>query len=315
MKSHKIIKVVALFVCLTMSGCGAMEDASIVSTPGPIITDTLIPLSETLEVRGTLDVSPTMMLSSTSPSPTRTSIPTASPTGTLIPTLPPAEEERLALELLRDNGGCRLPCFFGFVPGETSVERILSILRGPSVIITRGDLLLETFLIIGRHDVQPGIVRWIQVDMTASYERWNPATYVYDSPLYAQYFEYYTLPYLLSNYEMPDEVYVSFEYDPDGRSNHYFVFVDYSTSGWNAMFTMPLERQGDTVIGCPSQAFVTLKLWSPGDTEMLEEYGFTESGLKTIEEATSLTLEEFYQQFKDPANAQCMETPLGLYNK
>jgi len=80
----------------------------------------------------------------------------------------------------------------------------------------------------------------------------------------------------------------------------YLLFLDYTESGWVAMFTMPLlwKDEAKTVtVGCPTQAFTKLQLWSPGDTEMAKEYGFADGPGNSIaiEEAASLTLEEFYQ--------------------
>src|SRR5262245_28586986 len=50
------------------------------------------------------------------PTPTQTPLPTWTPR----PTLPPAQAEALALDLLTHNADCRLPCWWGFTPGQTS---------------------------------------------------------------------------------------------------------------------------------------------------------------------------------------------------
>ena len=76
---------------------------------------------------------------------------------------------------------------------------------------------------------------------------------------------------------------------------------------------MPLSKDENYYIGCPAQAMIGLALWSPGDTEMaaasirsLEDY-YT----FPIEEAMSLSLEEFYEQFQDPT--QCLQTPIDIW--
>lgn len=256
------------------------------------------------------------------------------PTLTLVPALPVAEAEAKVLELLRDNGDCRLPCFWGFTPDHTSVQMIWSFLYafrdfslngvlftetggGAGITISRDDLLLQTQLVVeGGHDAQPDIVRWIRVDMTA-YNRKAAEGYpekVFDNPLYAQYLQYYTLPYLLSTYGPPSEAYINF--DNDERVNEYYLFLDYTEAGWVAMLTMPMTRSGKLVGGCPAKAFTTLWLWSPEDSETGKQFGFAGgTALKSIEEATSLTLEEFYQQFKDASNTKCLETPDDIYRR
>ena len=173
-------------------------------------------------------------------------------------------------------------------------------------------MLLETALVYYDAD-QPGIVRWIEVYMTAYNPSRNKLQYVFDTPYYPQYFQYYTLPYLLSTYGRPENVYVLFEND---RVYEYYLFLDYTASGWVAMLTMPLVQEDGFVGGCPAQAQTRLWLWSPGDAEIAKEYGFADgTNLKSIEEAASLTLEDFYQQFKNPENTQCLQTSLDIYNK
>ena len=49
-----------------------------------------------------------------------TSTPTRTVTWTPRSTLPPDESKALVLELLKTNGGCRLPCWWGITPGKTS---------------------------------------------------------------------------------------------------------------------------------------------------------------------------------------------------
>jgi hypothetical protein len=95
--------------------------------------------------------------------------------------------------------------------------------------------------------------------------------------------------------------------------NRLHLFLDYAESGWNIDYIMPLSKDGKYYIGCPAQAMVGLALWTPGDTEIaatsvrsLEDY-YT----FPIEEATTISLDEFYEQFQDPA--QCLKTPINIW--
>lgn len=171
-------------------------------------------------------------------------------------------------------------------------------------------------VIDGSRDDQSGIVRRLQTSMTVYRKLENENMEVFDNSFYAQYFQYYTLPYLLSNYGPPANAYIFLDVgiaDMGLGIDLYLLFLDYTESGWAAVLTMPLLWQDEAktiAVGCPTQAFTDLQLWSPGDTEIAKEYGFGNGpgNSYTIEEATSMTLEEFYQQFKDPMNISCLET-------
>jgi hypothetical protein len=279
----------------------------------------------------TLEESATPFRSSTSRAatalPTLQHTSTIPPTMTLMPTLPAVEAEAKVLELLRDNGGCRLPCFWGFTPGQTSMQTFdsfwltLLAVGGSTITLLRDDLWLQITVVGGSRDDQSDILDAMGTTMIVYRKLENENVKVFDNPFYAQYFQYYTLPYLLSNYGPPTNAYVFLDVgiaDMGLGIDLYLLFLDYTESGWVAMLTMPLLWQDESrnvAMGCPTQAFTHLQLWSPGDTEMAKEYGFADGAgnSKSVEEATSQTLEEFYQQFKNPMNALCLETPLDAF--
>jgi len=257
---------------------------------------------------------------------------------TFLPALSSAEAEAKIHDMLRNNGGCRLPCFLGITPGQDidMIGSVFSPLRelvgfgygdmGGSMEVTflQGDVELGAWFSAKISEKQPGIIKYLETMISAtrkivyadgSYEYRN----VYDDPRYAEYFQYYTLPYLLSNYGQPSQVYTTIEYGNAAMGlglDYYYMFLDYSDRGWVARLDMPLTLANDMFIGCPYQAQTKLTLWLPGDTEMEKEYGFSRGVpiyVFTLEESTSFTLDEFYQQFKDPNNTKCLETPSGIY--
>lgn len=258
------------------------------------------------------------------------------PPMTSIPALPSAQAEMKMLELLHDNGGCRLPCFLGFTPGVFDNEVFVSLRHqfdkisyGPEIRIQRNDLFLSLSLIstplsfsltptLDNSNIQPDPIRWMEIDMTAYRELTTKNEKVYKNPYYARYFQYYTLPYLLSNYGPPDQVYIFLDLgiaDMGLGIDLYLLHLDYTKEGWVALLEMPLYRKNGMLIGCPTEAFTSLRLWSPQDNKAATIWGFANGHtpeLLTIEKATSLTLAEFYQQYKDPANTKCLETPANI---
>jgi len=308
MQLDRKIKIIGLLICFLTSGFGALKTPPTVIMTVPAATATLI---------------------SSSPTPGSTSTPTVEPTMTLVPALPAKEAEIKLTEMLSNNGNCRLPCFWGFTPGKTKIGTVLSsgqlyhALFNPTggwaeLDIIRGNLTLVTSIVIGEniHASSNDILRLLTVRFLVYRGQNDGTSFVYDNPSYAQYFQYYTLPYVLSTYGKPENVYIHYEYEGDVRE--YYVILDYTKSGWVASFTMQLYQGSnaseDVWEGCPSEAFTTLVLWSPGDTDMAQKYGYAygPGRLISIEKANSLTLDEFYQLYKDPAYTKCLQTPKGI---
>ena len=108
-----------VIVLLVLLLCVACNSKPVLSTASPLspLASPIITSSATI----TLAPSPTP-----TPLPTATSTPVSKPTlthaprPTLGPTLTNDEEQTLVLNLLQENGGCELPCWWGFTPGETA---------------------------------------------------------------------------------------------------------------------------------------------------------------------------------------------------
>jgi hypothetical protein len=240
-----------------------------------------------------------------------------------MPTLATTEAEIKALELLSDDVNCRLPCFFGIAPGQTDEIQITSILHqfdaissGTEIKFLRDELIMSLDIIYqtGYSDTRPEIVKWLEAKMLVYREQETSIQMIYQNPYYKEYFKNYTLSYLLANYGPPDQAYVFLDTgiaDMGLGIDLYLLHLDYSKYGWVAHFEMPLRDEGSTYLGCPSEAFTSLRLWSPDNPA--KDYELDPKVLFTIEEATGLTLEEFFQKFKDPTITNCLETPADIH--
>jgi hypothetical protein len=82
---------------------------------------------------------PTFLASETFTPQANTSTPTLEiqPTPTALPTLSPENARQEVLRLLQDDTECKFPCFWGLMPGETSISDTMNILN---VFTTLGDL-------------------------------------------------------------------------------------------------------------------------------------------------------------------------------
>ncbi len=241
-------------------------------------------------------------------------------------------------ELLATNGKCRLPCFWGLTPGDTSGENAQTFMmpftssaRRYTLNSERGSMFwvqetenLEVNITIGYDLDTTGIIERIYFHAEAHdiSQGQDQSRRTYDNPTFNQEFQAYMLPQILSNYGPPEEVFIltSSEVPVPNPWWPFYVFLLYPTQGIFIDYEVGLDTVGDHVIGCPTHAHMTLWLLAPGNEDYPEVLGgnwdpFFENPAyyKTIEEAASMTVEEFYETFKNPENTTCLETPADLW--
>jgi hypothetical protein len=264
----------------------------------------------------TTKIKPSLTDTAQKPTPSRT------PIITIASTLSAADAEKALIALSRDNGGCFLPCFWGFTPGIDKMEAYSSFLKkldeiSPSIelVFPRGDLLVSVYATAqGGYKGNPETIKWFDIDFRVYQKKETKENMIYGNPYYSEYFQSYTLPYLLSTYGPPENAYIVLDTgiaDMGLGEDLYILHLDYPKQGWVAHLQMPLGQKNNKFIGCPSDAFTSLRLWSPSDPA--RDYELNPADLFTIEEATGMTIGEFYQQFKDPSNTACLETPSDIH--
>ena len=130
MQQLKCISRIGLFmfcVVIFLAGCSATAltpKSDSITVHVPSITPNALggQQTQTAQVATPLTISPSDPIASSSVTPTVTPAISSpeTPTITIPPTLPPEEAKAFVLALTESNGGCLLPCFWGFVPGETA---------------------------------------------------------------------------------------------------------------------------------------------------------------------------------------------------
>lgn len=293
-----------------------------------------------------------------SPSRTKTKPPTltASPTGTpttaftltTAPTLTAEDARKRLLDVLANNGDCRLPCLWGIVPGKSTYQEAQNILLPLSSIappetiyfeptplrgvlggtITPlyldGDLRLNAR--IGYLYSNDGIVS--NLDFRVREERivsdTNGNLYgepIFDFSPFTKRVEYYSLSHVLSEQGIPASAFIegaglSFSHPIiPGKLDIVLLYPD---QGIWIDYTLVGNYAGDAIRGCPTNAHIQMKLYPPGDPDSFftfldqTDWGKIKNGYKPLEEATSMSLEQFYETFRNSSD-QCIETPTNLW--
>ncbi|KAF0107837.1 MAG: hypothetical protein FD146_1468 [Anaerolineaceae bacterium] len=273
------------------------------------------------------------------PSPTLT--PVFSPTPTIIPTLPANEADAWLLDLLANNGHCRLPCLWGITPGESTSQNVLTTLVpltdistfavfGPTTYGSVTSFATVSFSHIeGEHALSVGIsilgdndtVSYIGFDVMAGKATSNGIDQVFDWSYFGDRVSYYLLPNILTEYGAPSSVLIfsMAKIPPDWLPLGYFkVILLYPEQGIFIRYdTADVRSVGENVQGCLSNAHVDIvlavgasqkKYINPLPSEWQDDTPY----YLPLEEATSMSVDEFYHTFSQ-ATVECLETPANLW--
>jgi hypothetical protein len=331
MKTQKVSRWFSLLLFITaIAGCSQLTEN--IATSSPVAS--VLPNSSP---------SPTETLT-----PTLTLVPTGTKTQSLtpiaVPSLPVEDARKRLLDLLATNGDCRLPCFWGITPGKSDYQTARNILMplssvaetahfassnpvdDVSPLYIEGDLHLNTrvaYLYDNNGIVSHLTFRVFEEKVnTDSNGNWTSKTPIYDSPTFKKRVEYYSLSHLLAEQGIPASVMISTE----SPSQTYSGVIDvdivllYPDQGIWAKYTTSIDESkvGSSIRSCPANAHIELNLYPQGNpasfTSLLEEteWGATKNGYKPLEEATSMSVEEFYKIFRNPTD-KCIETPTNLW--
>jgi len=321
----RIYQIIILVLLFLLGGCVS-----------PLVTPTM-PISTITRVPST----PTILY--------RTSTPTLSVNASQ-PTLSADEAKSLVFDLLKNNGSCELPCLWGLTSGKTDSQALNKFmsqfgkLATPDIYVKVSDYgKVGGFFLDYRKDnvhintdfsyyenEERNRINLLSLHGYTMQERGKDLDWLSMdiSPLYGnasfnQTFAYYLLPQILSNYGPPSQVWLKPYLDDPQRSDitwwPFILVLFYPQQGIYVEYVMPRNSTGEYFEGCPTHSEVYLAVWNPQDDIPLSQiaekggFGFDAEYSKSVEKATSMTLDQFYQTFKNPGNTACLETPQGIW--
>ncbi|MCB9431191.1 MAG: hypothetical protein H6668_04320 [Ardenticatenaceae bacterium] len=271
---------------------------------------------------------PTRLVPSVTPSPIPTVTlelatiePTATITSDAIATPPGIQSSEKVLWLLETNNGCQLPCWWGITPGQTKWEvakKFFIPFAQPIESTSSSDITTYSPLIYlpssifkalntsPSYTVREGIIEGILTRVAIG-----------DIP--DGYLTQYTLPAFLTTYGQPTEVWIA-TYPAAFEENElpFAVVLFYPKQGIMALYDDNGIMENGLVTGCPqTNPVAILKLTRPNLNLTFEQArglssAFNEKYLR-LEEVTDMDVSTFYQQFKDPNNTLCLETPASWW--
>ncbi len=244
--------------------------------------------------------------------------------------------QAFVLEMLRSNGGCELPCWWGIVPGETSWEEVQAFFTVQGISVSENGYLGLSYLDpeetnrITMLDVelqrQGDLVQGIRVTHHYYYKSFQD-----DFTLTLQRYE---LAQVLSRYGVPSQVYLSLAVGSPcigpGVVPTYDMWVVYDDLGIAVLYSGMLIRDLENWLLCPvfgqtSDVFgptrsIEIRLQSPAlDRPIVSmEPGDGEFVITgTLMELAGMGVQEFYESFSSPTPQTCalVSNPAPSYSR
>jgi hypothetical protein len=238
--------------------------------------------------------------------PTKTALPISSQEllETPLPTLSVAESTKFVEELLLNNGGCKLPCFWGIVPGITEWNNAKAFLK------TFAEIREGRYYSIKVQDPEYPRVNLIefkvQEDIIVEVVAGPPIT------------RNFTVDKILIEYGVPEEVYLLTYRNAPAFPIPAFLILNYQNQGILVQYEFASEKINDTEFSICSQP-IGPSMWLRSPKKMLTELEINQSvlgsepsyTLRKIDEVSNVSTEEFYEKFK--GSSACFITPINIW--
>ncbi len=330
--SHCYFSFLLFVLCASLTGCKSSPIPSIMPTSAvvyPTVTSipTIVPSRTSTLVPPTGTLIPTLSPTSSPIPPTRTRQPTVTPSATPAPTLPPLEEQALVLRLLRDNGGCQLPCWGGITPGETRWQTVEAffLARGKQIREYRYSNRTSYTVVfdIPQHVTlqQVYYVSDVIVDLIFTYSipPIRDDEFAYGDIQFIKDLAPYTLSPILTTYGQPAQILLGL--DPETPWVPFELLLFYPERGILVRYSGPASRGEETFQVCPYRSEIALWLWTPEHSNFTLEHfpntdGYTAeivADIPSLMETTGITDEEFYQTFVQSGIEECFATLLEVW--
>jgi len=253
------------------------------------------------------------------------------------PTWPVDEAMAMVINLMRTNGDCKLPCWWGITPGETNSQEVVTFFerfrslnnfvfdvnkdKGGFIYleIPSSDLFVRLRMEYDTNTNDDTVERFFSIVIDIARKIDNGYESVYGDDLYQELMGQYMLPQILSTYGYPSQILLF----GNRRAKVLNLMLAYPEDGFFINYESTLKNNGELFLSCPSKTPLQMTLWPPERTYTMGDIASVLFGKVNgpqwlaqyipLQNATSLTPEEFYTIFRDHLNNVCLETPVDIW--
>lgn len=221
-----------------------------------------------------------------------------------LPTLSVVDSAEIVNDLLLYNGGCKLPCFWGVVPGTTEWNTAKA--------------FLQTFAEIREGKHYSIKVRESEYHHTSLIEFNVEKNVIIEITVGLPFTRNFTIEKVLTDYGKPDEVYLLTYRNSPTNPIPSFLILSYQHQGILAQYEFESQKVNDNDFLICSQP-IGPSLWLRSPQKMLSDLEINQSVfgeepsliLQKIDEVSDITIEKFYNEFKE--NSACFYTPINIW--
>lgn len=279
------------------------------------------------------------------PSKTYTMTPQATNTKTpafVLPTELSLEEERAYIrKKLENNGGCDFPCILGVDPSndENKNRKLFKNFgeegslgydeyENSGLIIYTGEIE-EEYLVFGFDYVFLKNLQKLNLILENYWVKNRPEIGTYYTGIHeSSDFVYYRIDQILTKYGKPSEVWVGawfLEPRSDFEDEPFTISMYYPERGFLIEYKGYVVNESTEKWSlCPWQVHIYLTSWNPAEMPTLKQLGMGNADtwlphnldyFKPVQEASGISLDEFYELFKDSSAQACIETDAALWTE
>jgi hypothetical protein len=226
--------------------------------------------------------------------------------------------------LLRENGGCELPCWWGFDIGETPEDEWLSFLADTELDSGYAEFYLDEAMERRGGDIQYYLVRpFVDFRIGFGLEEANLSYLIasfYDANDWlSSNIETITLPGVLAQLEETPDIYMKTDSLGQwswGQMDFYLISDEAGLVIWYTIDTSnhlanPIENIGDPLLLClgiPETTFIQFRIQDPSATPSFREQMHVEEipELHTLDETLGIDNETFIEFFRENPDG-CLE--------
>jgi len=220
-------------------------------------------------------------------------------------------------ELLRTNGGCDLPCWWGIQPGVTTWDETKNLLADlPLYRITLAKKNKNAFIVAFREPIIRGLG-----PLSQFYQTDNGRVTIIETQL--NDLEQYELSNILTKYGKPDGIRVATFNAPRDGVLPFRVDLLYLRQGIRIGYSVNARLRGNEIIACMDEAgsSVILTLWSPKDVDALDKLNgrFSFSTVDQLyylpfdEAVKQMVIGDFYNTYRVNKAKPCLSTLKSLW--
>ncbi len=260
--------------------------------------------------------------------PTQTPLPTvhaaststAIPTLTPLPTISPSQRGQAYNDLMSSNGGCTLPCWWGFELGKASIDEVRQLYTSFNTYISeqKGRDEISVLEVIF---VDPQIKNGLQTRHVIYAQN----SVVIEAEIQLGIYSDYQLEPIFEKLGQPSEVWLWTIPDPYEGILPVYILLYFPEQGVLFGYATEAISVGDNVKICldePGEGIILLwnpAIWNPnGDKGFVERANesseLTLENHRPINEVSNWSVEQFYTVFSNPVHSECLETPSEMWS-